>query len=252
MNAAWMAYLGATILGEIVLPLAPAATSLIDSAILVVALTHFGWAQRSPIAVGDPTIRLLPALALLPLMRLLSLTLPVPDIAPIGWLALMAAPLLLAVVAGARLTHLDVTEMALARVSRDGVSILMVAGSVPAGIALGWLAPSQLGPRSESPMAFAATAAILVAGAVIPEELVFRGLLQPLLVDLIGRAAPVVVAVAFAATYVGARSPLVVLLMGGIGLLYGWEVMRSGSLWPAIVGHAVLLLSGVFLAPQLA
>lgn len=249
MPSAWIAYLAAALLGEVLLPFAPAATALIDSTVVVVALTHFGYAQRSPIALGDPTIRLLPALALLPLLRLLSLTLPVPDLSPIVWLGVTAGPLLLAVVASARLAHLDVHEMAIGRPSYDLLSLLVVGASLPAGLALGWLSSVPLVADANSPIATGATAAVLVVGAAIPEELVFRGLLQPLLVDLVGRAAPVVAAVAFASTYVGGQSAVVVVLMGAVGLVYGLEVRRSGSLWPALVGHAVLVLTAVFLAP---
>ena len=251
MTAGWIVYAAATVLGELLLPLAPAATALLDAAVLVVALTHFGWAQRSPIAVGDPTIRVLPAVALVPLMRLLSLTLPVPDMAPIFWIAFATGPLLLAVVASARLAHMDVDQLLLARLPADALSLLVVAASLPAGIAVGILAPVRFDLATDSPLGLAFMAGFLVVGAAIPEELVFRGLLQTLIADLVGGAAPVVVSAVFASTYVGTQSPLVVVVMGGIGLAYGLEVRRSGSLWPALAGHAVLLLASVFLAPLL-
>jgi membrane protease YdiL (CAAX protease family) len=251
VSGAWAVYLGAAVLGEIALPFAPTATALIDVAVLVTSLTHFGWAQRSPIALGDPSIRVLPAVALVPLLRLLSLTLPVPDIDPIFWVAASAGPLLLAVLASARLAHMDVAEMSLTRVARDRVSALIVIGSLPAGIGLGMAAPSPIVWGQQAPIAASFVAAILVAGAAIPEELIFRGVLQPLLTDLMGRAAPALAALVFAATYIGTESPVFVLVMAGIGLVYGWNVRRSGSLWPAIAAHAVLILSQVFLVPAL-
>jgi uncharacterized protein len=249
---AWLAYLGAAILGEIALLFAPTATAFIDGAVLVLALTHFGWAQRMPIALGDPSIRLLPAVALVPLLRLLSLTLPVPSFAPITWIAILAPPTLLAVIASARLAHMDVGQMAIARLSRDRVSLGVVAASLPVGVVLGLLADFELGVPAGSPILAGLAAGVLVGGAAIPEELIFRGLLQPLLGDVIGDAAPFVVAGAFAATYIGAQSTEVLVIMAVVGLAYGLEVRRSRSLWPAIVGHSVLLLSAVFLAPVLA
>lgn len=249
MSGAWAVYLGAAVLGEIALPFAPTATALIDAAILVTILSHFGWAQRSPIALGEPSIRVLPAVALVPLLRLLSLTLPVPDIDPIFWLAACAGPLLLAVLASARLAHMDVIEISLARVARDRLSLLMVIGSVPAGILLGMAAPSPFGWEQQSPISSAFVATVLVAGAAIPEELIFRGVFQPLLADLVGPAAPAIAALVFAATYIGTESPVFVLMMAGVGLAFGWNVRRSGSLWPAIAGHSVILLTQVFLTP---
>jgi membrane protease YdiL (CAAX protease family) len=251
VRVAWIAYLVVSMLGELALAFSPAITALIDATVLVVALSHFGWAQRYPVAIGDPVIRLLPAISLIPLLRLLSLTLPVPDMPPTAWLAITAGPLLLAVVASARLARLDVGEAAIATVSRDLLSILVVLVSMPAGILVGWLSPLQLFGVSDSPVAMFLVAAVLVGGAAIPEELVFRGVLQPLLADVVGRAAPLVAALAFASTYIGAQSPALVAVMAGVGLGYGWEVMRSGSLWAPIVGHSVLLLVAVFLTPQL-
>jgi hypothetical protein len=39
--------------------------------------------------------------------------------------------------------------------------------------------------------------------------------------------------------------------MAGVGVLYGLELARSGSLWPAILGHSALVLSAGFLSPLL-
>jgi CAAX protease family protein len=251
VSGAWAIYLGAAVLGEIALPFAPTATALIDVAILVTGLSHFGWAQRSPIALGDPSIRVLPAVALVPLLRLLSLTLPIPGVDPIFWLAASAVPILLAVLASARLAHMDVAEISLARLARDRLSVVIVVGSLPAGIILGMAAPSPFAWGQLPPISSAFVAAVLVAGAAIPEELIFRGVLQPLVADLVGPAAPALAALVFAATYIGTQSPAFVLGMAAIGLLYGLNVRRSGSLWPAIAGHAVLLLTQVFVAPLL-
>jgi membrane protease YdiL (CAAX protease family) len=249
---AWVAYLAAAILGEIALPFAPVATGLIDAAVLVASLTHFGWAQRTPISIGDPSIRLLPGVALIPLMRLLSLTLPVPAFPPITWLAIVAGPLLLAVLASARLARLDVGQLALARVSRDRLSVLVVVASLPTGILVGLLDPFPLGSPSDSPLAAGLVASVLVGAAAIPEELIFRGLLQQLLGNVIGAAAPVVGALAFAASYAGAQSPGILVVMAVMGLAYGLEVRRSGSLCPTMAGHSVLVLAAAFIAPPLA
>jgi uncharacterized protein len=251
MTTAWIAYLAAAILAELALPFAPTATALLDASVLFVALTHFGWAQRLPVAIGDPAIRVLPAVALIPLMRLLSLSLPIPDIPPIAWVALVGGTMLVAVAASARLAHLDVTQIAIGRVARDPASVAIVIGSVPAGILLGWLAPTPFEVPIGSPVGAGLMATALVGMAAIPEELIFRGVLQRLLGDLVGWLAPLVTAGAFAATYVGSEAPLAVLLMGVVGLAYGFNVRLSGSLWPAIIGHSLLVLTAVFIEPML-
>ena len=247
----WTLYLGAVILAELALPYAPVATALLDATVLVIGLSHFGWAQRSPIALGDPGIRLLPVVALCALARILSLTMPLPGEPPEYWLVLTGVPLLLAVLAAARLTHMDVDQVAITRVSVDWVSFAIVLVSVPCGVVLGLLSPQVLESERGSPLAAALLGGALVVGAAIPEELVFRGLLQPLLADVLGRGAPLLTSLVFATTYVGSRSPAIVGLMALIGLIYGWELSRSRSLWAPLVGHSMLLLAGVYLAPLL-
>ena len=249
-RSAWLAYLVAIGIAEAALPYAPAATAMIDAAVVVLALTHFGWAQRSPLAVGEPSIRVLPALALVPLLRLLSMTLPVPSFPPVAWLAISMGPLLLAIIASVRLSHMDVIEMGMTRITLDRWTAGAVLLSLPAGLVVGRLAPSQFSVPDSTPM-LGLVALVLVAGAAIPEELIFRGVLQPLLGDVVGPAAPALVAMLFAATYLGSGSTAVVLAMLGIGWGYGLTAARTKSIWGALIGHGVLLLTAVFVAPAL-
>lgn len=249
MTSAWVLYLAAAIFAELVLLVSAVATSLIDAAIIVIALTHFGWAQRSPLAIGEPGVRLLPAVALVPLIRLLSLTLPIPDLPPLTWLGLIAGPLLVAIITTARLSRLDVRQMAIAPLTMPWTSLVVVILSVPIGVLVGWISPATIPITDDSPWMAGVAAAMLVGAAAIPEELVFRGLLQPLLHNAVGQVAPFIAAGVFAATYIGWQSPALVAVMAGVGLMYGFELARSGSLWPAILGHAALVLAAGFLSP---
>ena len=247
---AWIGYLAASLCAEIVLPFAPIATGIVDALVLVAALSHFGWAQRSPLAIGDPPTRLLPAVALLPLLRLLSLTMPVPEFPTFIWLALAGAPLVLAIIVAARLTSMDILEVGLARISRSWQSGALVLMGVPAGLALAWLQEPSFS-STDTPAGAFAIALVAVGFAAIPEELIFRGLLQPLMSQTVGRSAVVIAALASGLTYAGSRSPGVMALMFGVGILYGWEVWRTNSIWAPIIGHSLLLVVGIFVAPAL-
>jgi membrane protease YdiL (CAAX protease family) len=249
VTSAWILYLAAAIFAELVLLVSPVATALLDAAVIVIALTHFGWAQRSPLAIGEPGVRLLPAVALIPLVRLLSLTLPIPDLPPLAWLGLIAAPLLLAIVVTARLSRLGVGQMAIAPLAARWTGIVVVVVSVPIGVLVGWISPATIPVAADSPWMAGLTAATLVGAAAIPEELIFRGLLQPLLHNVTGELAPFIGAAVFAATYIGWQSPALVAVMAGVGLMYGIELARSRSLWPAILGHSALVLAAAFIAP---
>jgi membrane protease YdiL (CAAX protease family) len=251
VRSAWVFYLVAAIAAELLLPFSPVATAILDAGVLVLALSHFGFAERSPLAIGDPAVRILPGIALVPLMRVLSLTLPLPTVAPIYWLAFSAPPALLGVLASARLASLDVQEMSLTRFGVDRVSGLLVVASALVGLGLGLLVPSPFAWDVHSPLATALTAAALIGAAAIPEELVYRGVLQPLLSDLLGRAGIVVGAGVFAATYAGSGSLPFMGGMAAVGLAYGWNTQRCASVWPALAGHTVLLMAQIIVAPLL-
>jgi membrane protease YdiL (CAAX protease family) len=251
-NRAWAAYLVAAVLGEALLGSFPAATAAIDACVLVAALSQFGWAQRSPLALGDPTVRLLPAVALVPLMRLLSLTMPAPALPPMTWIVLAGAPLLLAVAATARLVALNVREIGLAARPSDGLSLAVMAVSIPVGLGLAQLVPSESVPPMQTPLTSGLVALVLVSCGALPEELIFRGVLQPLVVRQTGRIGIVLVALVHAATYAGTGSLLVVGLMAVIGFLYGSEVARTGSLWTPLVGHSLIAVCATVVAPLLA
>jgi uncharacterized protein len=247
----WLAYLAGALIAELLLPVAPLGTALIDAAVVVLALSQFGWAQRSPLAIGDPGSRVLPAVALMPLLRLLSLTMPVPDLPRVAWVVLAGAPLLFAVPATARLAFMTLDEMALVRISRDRISVAIALASGVVGFSLGRVVPSGMDLPLDTPVGIAISAAAVVACAAIPEELVFRGLLQPLMVDAIGPTAVVIAAVASGITYVGTGSLFAIAIMTATGLVYGWEVSRSRSLWAPIVGHSLLVVGALVIAPLL-
>ncbi len=250
VRLAWAGYLAVAVVAELLLPVVPVASGLLDAAVLVLALTHFGVSQRSPLAIGDPGVRLLPGIALLPLLRLLSLTMPAPALPRIVWLALAGSPLLLAVPAAARLATLDVREIALTRISRGPGSILIAAAGLPAGLLIGRLAASPFASSNDTPLVALVTGIVLIGCAALPEELIFRGILQPLLLDRLGLMAIPLVGLVGAATYVGSGSLPVVGVMAVIGSIYSWEVWRSGSIWAPVVGHSLLLVTSVVLAPR--
>lgn len=242
----------AAVIGEALLPSSPALTAFIDAVVLVAALTQFGWAQRSPLAIGDSAIRLLPAVALVPLMRLLSLTMPVPALPSVTWIAFAGGPLLLAVASAARLLLLSVRDMGLATAPREPFSIGVLTLSAPVGLLVAPLSPGSLGLSFESPLTSALATFVLVSCAVVPEELIFRGILQPLAARRIGGMGILLAAAVHSATYIGTGSAPFVGVMGLMGLSYGIAFARSGSLWAPLVGHTLFATSATTLAPLLA
>ena len=251
-SSTWWVCLLAVLVAEFVINVSPASTAIIDALVVVGALTQFGLSQRSPLAIGDPAARLLPVVALVALMRLLSISMPVPSLPPIAWIVLAGAPLLIAVATTARLLVLNVRDLGLVTLPRSAFSVTVVLLSAPAGLLLATVAPNSPIETAESAVVSGLIAAAVVLCAVIPEELIFRGILQPLLRARVGGFAVIIASLSFAATYIGSGSAMVVALMGFAGLAYGIDAARTGSLWGPLLGHGILTVTATVVAPALA
>jgi hypothetical protein len=102
-------------------------------------------------------------------------------------------------------------------------------GATPSLAAASFLAVAAFGAPGE---------AALVA---LPEELLFRGVLQGEIAERTGRPATAVIAAAaaFAAAHVLLGGGPQSLLTFFPGLGFGWLRARTGSIWPAVAAHAV-------------
>lgn len=115
---------------------------------------------------------------------------------------------------------------------------------VPIGLASGFL---EWRPRIDVASAVVVPLAIYLVTAV-PEEFLFRGLIQNALTRSIGRAGLPVAAVVFGFAHL--PDPRYVVLAALAGLAYGWVYERTGRITAAAVTHAlvdwiwVLLLKG--------
>jgi hypothetical protein len=229
----WLLVYGSLIiLAEAILVLVNVAVGvLLQAAVLVVVVSHHALA-RSP---RDP---LLPVLALVPLIRLLSIAMPIPGTAPIFTYVLVGAPALLGALLTARAIGASRAELGLGRPT----SLLEPAKIATIGLPLGLVARSVGGV---SPMAIGDAHPVLflvivTLCVVLLEELVFRGLLQRAATTrsrLLGIVTPNVL---YAAMYFGSGSAAAVLFMGLTGSLFGWVVSRSGSLWGVIAAHVLM------------
>ena len=167
----WLLVYGSVIiLAEAILVLVNVALGvLLQAAILIAVVSHNAFA-RPP---RDPQ---LPVLGLVPLIRLLSIAMPIPDAAPITAYVLVGAPALLGVLLIARAIGASHTELGLGQPT----SLVQPALIATIGLPLGLVARSVGGLSAVAtggvhPLVFVA---VVVPFVVLLEELVFRGLLQ--------------------------------------------------------------------------
>jgi uncharacterized protein len=193
-----------------------------------------------PLVPRGPLRRVLPALALLPLLRILSLTVPIPALPPLAWHALVGLPLLAGIVLAARASDLRPADLGLRLPPAPGFGWRVALAGIPLGIVAALAAPRAI-PPADGPNELVLGVLLAFTFAGVVEELLFRGVLQRVLRDVYGRWAFVVANLLFMAAYLPTLSAPLIAVMGAAGILFGWSVARSGSVWPAAVGHGLLV-----------
>lgn len=230
------AYLGAIAGAEVLVARGDVGVGIACDAVLIVALlNHYVWLG------ARPQRRVLVALALLPLLRLLSVTMTVPEAPYFDRYLLTGLPLLAAACLTARALGLTPGDLGL-RLKRWPAQVAITLTGVPLSLAAYVLVhPQPLIARFDGPHLAAAAATLGVCVALV-EELVFRGLLQHVASPLFGRLGLLFSAAAFVSMYTGSSSPSYAAFMGVVGLFFGWCVQRTGSLWGVVLAHGGLIV----------
>jgi CAAX protease family protein len=240
-----LAYAAAIVAAEALLAAFGPVPSVFAHALVLIALVNHWAFARTP---GAPAALLV--LALLPLLRILSVTMALDGLETLYQYALVGAPLLVAVVFVASIVRAAAVSERLRTWSwrREGPVAL-------SGLPLGGIAFLLLGPNAPVERV---TWANLLAGSLILliftgvlEELLFRGLLQTSLVELFGRGGILLTALLYAAAYLGTRSPLAIAFAAVLGVLFGWTVERTGSLLGVALAHGLLNVGALLVWPTL-
>jgi membrane protease YdiL (CAAX protease family) len=250
-----VSYIAAVIVSEAVTAFVDPAVGLTIYAVLLLLL--FGCAvlagpragqTASADALADP-LMVFPTLALVPLARILSLTMPVPSLPGIYWYAVTAAPLLLAALLTTRLLGARWTRETI-RIGWSRAQSVITVSALPLSL-LTYLAlrPARLQPHLS--LTSFLTGALVLAFAAMTEEVVFRGILQPVFADLLGGTGIAASAILFAAMYLGTGSGPYIVVIALVGLLFGWWVRVTKSVSGVIATHAIISIGLVLIWPYL-
>ena len=186
-----------------------------------------------------PTADLFIAMAVLPLIRLLSYGMPLWLTAPPTWFAMINVPLIVSVLVAARTLGYGRKELGLVQ-----QRALVVLGLCAGGILIGSLERLIIQP---APLADSLALAdiwwpvlSLMLFTGLSEELLFRGVLQTAGVKALGVVPGIVfVALLFGIMHMGWLSALDLLFVFAVGLLFGWVVHRTGSIIGVTIAHGV-------------
>lgn len=215
---------------------------LCHAILIPVLLTHYVLLEEVP-----PN-RLLPVLALLPLLRILSLTMPVKQVPQIYWYALVGIPILIAVSLTLRLLNLSWKDLGLLPHRwRPQIYIGL------SGIPLSFLAYIVLLPKGGNIVLnwqdVIIGSLILIIFTGFTEEIIFRGLLQRVTNELYGRAGIIYSTAMFTTMYIGSLSLAYVVFVGLLGLFFGWCYNRTKSVWGAALSHGITNVGIAFIWP---
>ena len=226
-------YLAAIAVAEILTTFAPPRVGLVThSAVLLVVLIHAARVE------GKKEQAFLVALAFAPLIRVLSLSLPLADLPLLYWYPITSIPLFAAVLIAAPTLGYRWPDLGL-NLRRWGLQLIIGLSGIAFGVFEYWiLRPEPLVPAFEW-TALVWPALILLISTGLLEEMIFRGLLQRASMDVLGVWGLGYVAILFAVLHTGYRSLLDVVFVAAVGLFFGWIAHRTRSLLGVTLAHGL-------------
>ncbi len=227
-------YLLAITAAELVTVLVQPMWGLVCHAIVLIAVV-----MHSALASDSRYRHLVLSLALVPLVRIISLGMPLVDIPQIWWYPIIYVPLLAATIVVMRILGQRAREV--------GLNF----GSLPVQLAVG-LSGFLLGVAeylilAPQPMIAELTwqevwlpALIFLMCTGFVEEFIFRGVLQRTAVAVFGSWWGIIyVSLLFAVLHVGFLSLIDVVFVFIVALFFGWVVKKTGSLFGVTLAHGI-------------
>ncbi|MBN1886779.1 MAG: CPBP family intramembrane metalloprotease [Thermoflexales bacterium] len=245
-----LAYLAALTLGEALVTFSfPQAGMYVHSAMLLALMLHASLLARGP------QRQFLLTLTLAPLIRLMSLSMPLPRFPFVYWYGIVGAPLIAAAYMAAWAAGLGQKDMGLPAFRLRGelslstlfglsgrMLVQLIVGLY--GLGLGYveyliLRPAPLVESLRWEQLWMPVLILLVFTGYL-EEIIFRGLMQHTSIRSLGRWwGMLYVALVFAVLHMGYRSALDMLFVFGVALFFGEVVARTGSILGVTLSHGL-------------
>ena len=189
--------------------------------------------------------------SIVPLIRILSLCIPLIHFGYLLWFLIVAVPLFAAIFTCIYIQHLDPRSVGLKIPLRRDVPL--TGGIILLAIPFGWVEYYILEPEFMlgAHASWLVPILILLIGTGFLEELLFRGLLQHTFTEAVGMRGILIVSAIFGFLHLG-NSWLDCLLAGGIGLIYALVVRKTGSIYGVSIAHGVINTMLFLVMPYLA
>ena len=181
---------------------------------------------------------LLLSLALVPLVRIISLCMPLVNIPQIWWYPIIYAPLLVAAIVVVRILGLRAREVGL-NFRLFPIQLAVAISGLLFGVAEYFiLAPEPMVIELTWQGVWLPALIFLVCTGFV-EELIFRGVLQRTAVEVFGGWGIVYVSLLFAVLHMGFLSLIDVFFVFAVALFFGWVVKKTGSLFGVTLAHGI-------------
>jgi len=196
--------------------------------------------------------QLILSLALVPLVRVVSLSVPLMDIPQTWWYPVMYAPLLVSAVVVMRTLGFSREDVGF---TLRGRSLSLQMAVIASGFGLGLAEYYILSPESWiSSLTWAEAwqpALLLGISTGLVEEFIFRGVLQRSAWERWGWWGLIYVSVLFAIMHIGFLSWVDVVFVFGVAMYFAWVVKKTGSLFGVTLAHALTNITLYLIAPFL-
>ncbi len=192
--------------------------------------------------------QLILSLALVPLVRIISLSLPLADIPQIWWYPIIYLPLLVAAIVAARILGYRREDIGVA-LKPFPVQLIIALTGLGFGLAEYLiLTPEPLVAELSWQAVWLPSLVLLFSSGVV-EEFIFRGVLQRAAVHALGGWGIVYISFLFAILHLGFLSWVDIVFVFAIALFFGWVVKKTGSLLGVALSHGITNIILFVVAP---
>lgn len=216
---------------------------IVSSSILfLIILNHF-------ILLKDKeSYRSLLVLALLPLIRLMSYSIPLQIFPQYLWHLILGIPVAVSIILICRTPYFNWKDFYFDYFPVPYIILFSIFG-IPLGIAGEMIQAGQDQGTGPNIFLIVITAAILFVFSALLEEIVFRGLLTDAFTHIFDRRVDLLVNILYASMFIGSLSVYFILFMGLVGLIFSYFVNRTWSLWPSVFANWLFKVSFLLVGP---
>jgi CAAX protease family protein len=190
------------------------------------------------------------ALAVVPLLRVLSIAIPSLLVPTWIWYAEIGVPVLVATVLAAAAAGITLRSIGVRPAARSSTIVAAIVG-LGLGLIAFALMPPEAVTVSRSPLTIMMAALAIVIGGALAEELLFRGLIQQVADEVTGGFGVLASAALCTLVYLASANLRYTLFMAAVAVALGLVTRQHRSLLPAVACHGVLLVSQLILWPIL-